>query len=194
LLYEGAKCTFQGGIAMKHRGFTVALLIMLIGSAGLLHAQKSQQKPGAGLSAPDLSKLNIGKMLEQMQATKVEASGGPPPLQVVVQFLQLRQGQVEELEQLLQARQAAVVPLLEGIQQRVQQLEGLLESGGNPAEVGVLVIQIHTLQQEVAQVQQDFISKWVSLLDAEQRQRLEAVRLAAVLQPILPAFQQLYLF
>src|SRR5437879_7737840 len=100
---------------MKHRGFTVALLIMLIGSAGLFHAQNSQQKPGAGLSAPDLSKLNIGKMLEQMQATKVEASGGPPPLQVVVQFLQLRQGQVEELEQLLQARQAAVVPLLEGI-------------------------------------------------------------------------------
>ncbi|PYU34483.1 MAG: hypothetical protein DMG28_05680 [Acidobacteria bacterium] len=117
MLYEGAKCTFQGGIAMKHRGSMVALLIMLIGSAGLLHAQKSQQKPGAGLSAPDLSKLNIGKMLEQMQATKVEASGGPPsPLQVVVQFLQLRQGQVEELEQLLQARQAAVVPLLEGIQ------------------------------------------------------------------------------
>jgi len=134
-------------------------------------------------------------MLEQMQATKVEASGGPPPpLQVVVQFLQLRQGQVEELEQLLQARQAAVVPLLEGIQQRVQQLEELLESGGNPAEVGVLVIQIHTLQQEVAQVQQDSIQKWVILLDSEQRQRLEAVRLAAVLQPILPGFQQLYLF
>ena len=41
------------------------------------------------------------------------------------------------------------------------------------------MIQIHTLQQEVAQVQQDFISKWVSLLDAEQRQRLEAVRLAS---------------
>src|SRR5438445_6846875 len=144
---------------MKHRGSMVALLIMLIGSAGLLHAQKSQQKPGAGLSAPDLSKLNIGKMLEQMQATKVEASGGPPPLQVVVQFLQLRQGQVEELEQLLQARQAAVVPLLEGIQQRLKRLEELLESGGNPAEVGVLVIQVHALQQEVAQVQQDFISK-----------------------------------
>src|SRR2546425_1008234 len=161
---------------MKHRGFTVALLIMLIGSAGLLHAQKSQQKPGAGLSAPDLSKLNIGKMLEQMQATKVEASGGPPPpLQVVVQFLQLRQAQVEELEQLLQARQAAVAPLLEGIQQRVKQLEGLLESGGNPAEVGVLVIQVHALQQEVAQVQQDFISKWVSLRSEEHTSELQSL-------------------
>src|SRR2546427_12150942 len=106
---------------MKHRGFTVALLIMLIGSAGLLHAQESQQKPGAGLSAPDLSKLNIGKMLEQMQATKVEASGGPPPpLQGVVQVLQLRQGEVDELEQLRQARPAAAVQQRDGMQQRGQ--------------------------------------------------------------------------
>jgi hypothetical protein len=50
------------------------------------------------------------------------------------------------------------------------------------------------LQLNVAQVQQDFLSKWVSLLDPEQRQRLEAVRLAASLHPVLPAFQQLYLF
>ena len=84
---------------------------------------------------------------------------------------------------LLQAQQAAVAPLLEGIQQRVQQLEALLNSGGSPADVGLLVIQIHTLQHQVAQVQQDFLSKFVNLLDPEQQQRLEAVRIAAQLQP-----------
>jgi hypothetical protein len=168
---------------------------MVLGSANLLYAQKAAPKPGPVVSAPDLSKLSIGKMLEQMQTTPNEGYGeAPSPIQIVVQFLQLRPDQVQELGQLLQARQAAVVPRLQGIQQRVQQLEALLNSGGNPAEVGILVIQIHALQQQVALVQQDFLSRFASLLDPEQQQRLEAVRLAAQLQPILPAFQQLYLF
>jgi len=76
----------------------------------------------------------------------------------------------------------------------VQQLDALLNSGGSPAGVGILVIQIHTLQQQVAQAQQDFLSKLMNLLEPEQQQRLEAVRIAEQLQHILPAFQQLYLF
>jgi hypothetical protein len=180
---------------MKQSRFVVVLLSMVIASASLLHAQAPIPKSGSGASAPDLSKLSIGKMLEQMQTTTIEGNGeAPSPIQIVVQFLQLRPDQAQEFGQLLQARQAAVAPLLQGIQQRVQQLEALLNSGGSPPEVGVLVIQIHELQQKVAQVQQDFLSKFVSLLDPEQQQRLGAVGVAAQLQPILPAFQQLYLF
>jgi hypothetical protein len=168
---------------------------MVIGSANLLHAQRPTPKSGPVVSVPDLSKLSIGKMLEQMQTTTVEGNGeAPSPIQIVVQFLQLRPDQVQELGQLLQARQAAVAPLLQGIQQRVQQLEALLNSGGSPPAVGALVIQIHMLQQQMAQVQQDFLSKFVSLLDPEQQQRMGAVGIAEQLQPILPAFQQLYLF
>jgi Spy/CpxP family protein refolding chaperone len=168
---------------------------MVIGSANLLHAQRPTPKSGPVVSVPDLSKLSIGKMLEQMQTTTVEGNGeAPSPIQIVVQFLQLRPDQVQELGQLLQARQAAVAPLLQGIQQRVQQLEALLNSGGSPSAVGALVIQIHMLQQQMAQVQQDFLSKFVSLLDPEQQQWLGAVGIAEQLQPILPAFQQLYLF
>ena len=179
---------------MKQTRFVVALLSMVIGSANLLHAQKPTPKSGPVVSVPDLSKLSIGKMLEQMPTT-IEGNGeAPSPIQIVVQFLQLRPDQVQEFGQLLQARQAAVGPLLEQVQQRVKRLEELLNSGGSPPEVGVLVIQIHMLQQKVAQVQQDFLSKFVNLLDPEQQQRLEAVRIAAQLQPILPAFQQLYLF
>jgi hypothetical protein len=180
---------------MKQTRFVVALLSIMIGSANMLHAQGPAPKPGPVVSVPDLSKLSIGTMLDQMQTTAIEGNGeAPPPIQIVVQFLQLRPDQVQEFGQLLQARQAAVVPLLQGIQQRVQQLEALLNSGGSPAEVGALVIQIHTLQQQVAQVQQDFLSKFVNLLDSEQQQRLKAVQIAGQLQPILPAFQQLYLF
>src|SRR6266851_1332606 len=142
-----------------------------------------------------LLSMVIGSMQEQMQTTTIAGNGeAPSPIQIVAQFLQLRPDEVQELGQLLKARQAAVVPLLQGIQQRVQQLEALLNSGGSPADVGMLVIQIHALQQQVAQVQQDFLSKLANLLDLEQQQRLETVRIAAQLQPILPAFQQLYLF
>jgi len=180
---------------MKQTRFVVALLSMVIGSTNLLQAQKPIPKTGPLVSVPDLSKLSFGKMLGQTQTTPIAENGeAPSPIQIVVQFLQLQPAQVQELGQLLQARQAAVDPFLQGIQQRVQQLEALLNAGGNPAAVGVLVIQIHTLQQQVAQVQQDFLSKFVSLLDPEQQQRLEEVRIAAQLQPILPAFQQLYLF
>ncbi|HXM96502.1 MAG TPA: hypothetical protein VOA64_19970 [Candidatus Dormibacteraeota bacterium] len=180
---------------MKQTRFVIALLSMVIGSAHLLLAQKPTLKTGPAVSVPDLAKLSIGKMLEQMQTTTIAGNGeAPSPIQIVVQFLQLRPDQVQEFGQLLQARQAAVVPLLPGIQQRVQQLEALLNSGSSPADVGMLVIQIHTLQQEVAQVQQDFLSKFGNLIDPEQQQRLEAVRIAVQLQPILAAFQQLYLF
>jgi len=168
---------------------------MMIGSANLLHAQKLTQKSDPMVSVPDLSKLSIGNALEQMQTTTIAGNGeAPSPIQIVAQFLQLQPAQVQEFGQLLQARQAAVAPLLQGIHQRVQQLEALLSSGGSPTEVGVLVIQIHALQQQVAQAQQDFLSKFVNLLDPEQQQRLKTVQIAGQLQPVLPAFQQLYLF
>ncbi len=48
-------------------------------------------------------------------------------------------------------------------------------------------------QVVVAQVQQSFLANLENLLDPEQRQRLEAVRLAARLLPVVPAFQQLQL-
>ncbi len=140
---------------MKHTRLVIALLSMVIGSANKMHAQEPTPKTGPVVSVPDLSKLSIGNMLEQMQTTIIAGNG---------------------------------------VQQRVQLLEALLNSGGNPANVGMLVIQIHTLQQQVAQAQQDFLSKFMNLLDLEQQQRLEAIRIAAQLQPILPAFQQLYLF
>jgi hypothetical protein len=115
-------------------------------------------------------------------------------LQVVAEFLQLQPGQVSELGQLLQGRQTTLVPLFQTAQALIQQLGTLLNSGGNPAQVGVLVIQIHALQQQMGQVQQSFLTQFVSILDPEQVQKLQAVQIAAQLQPILPAFQPIFLF
>lgn len=180
---------------MKQPRFAIMLLSMVIGSGNMLHAQRPTQTTGPAVSVPDLSKLSVGNILEQLQTTTIGwNSDAPSPIQSVAQFLQLQPDQAQEFAQLLLARQAAVAPLLQEIQQRVQQLEALLSASGSPAEVGILVIQIHALQQQVALAQQDFLSKFVNLLDPEQEQRLEAVRIAAQLQPVLPAFQQLNLF
>jgi hypothetical protein len=180
---------------MKRTGIAFAVLAMILGSCDGAHAQKLAPKSTPVTIAPDLTKLNIEKILQQVQTTKVQPSAQETsPLQVVAEFLQLRPGQISELEQLLLGRQSTLVPLFQAAQARIQQLGVLLNSGGNPAEVGILVIQIHALQQQMAQAQQAFLTQFVAILDAEQLQKLQAVQIAAQLQPILPAFQPIFLF
>src|SRR5229473_5944027 len=187
--------TSRRSATMKKTGFTFALLAILLASCDGVYAQTPAPKPVPVTPAPDLSKLNIEKILQQVQTTKIQASAQETsPLQVVAEFLQLRTGQVSALQQLLQARQATLVPLFQTAQSLIQQLGNLLNSGGNPAQVGVLVIQIHVLQQQMAQAQQVFLTQFVAILDTEQLQKLQAVQIAAQLQPILPAFQPIFLF
>ena len=180
---------------MKKTGIAFAVLAMILVSCEGARAQKPALKFTPVTIAPDLTKLNIEKILQQVQTTKVQPSAQETsPLQVVAEFLQLQPGQVSALEQLLQARQATLVPLFQTAQSLIQQLGNLLNSGGNPAQVGVLVIEIHVLQQQMAQAQQVFLTQFVAILDTEQLQKLQAVQIAAQLQPILPAFQPIFLF
>jgi len=180
---------------MKKTGFAFALLVMMLLSCEGVHAQKSATTSARETAAPNLSKLEIEKILQQAQTTIVHATAQETsPLQAVADFLQLRPGQVSELEQLLRARQATLVPLLQAAQSLIQQLDHLLSSGGNPAQVGAVVIQIHVLQQQMAQAQQAFLTQFIAILDAQQLQKLQAVQVAVQLQPILPAFQPIFLF
>jgi hypothetical protein len=193
---EGEKCAhFKENATMKKTAIGFAVLAVILTSCEGAHAQKLAPKSGPVTIAPDLTKLNIEKALQQVQTTKVQPSAQETsPLQVVREFLQLRPGQVAELEQLLQTRQTTLVPLFQAAQTLIQQLAVLLNSGGNPAQVGVLVIHIHALQQQMAQAQQGFLSQFVAILDNEQLQKLQAVEITAQLQPILPAFQPIFLF
>jgi len=180
---------------MKTARFAVVLFAMLLGCANLLHAQTCTATSAAAVSAPNLSKLNVSTMLQLMQCAT--AQGDPDessPLQIVAQFLQLQPSQEPLFGQLLQARQTAVTPLFQAMAQKEQQLEALLASGGNPAQVGILVIQIHALQQQVMQTQQVFLENLANLLDQDQQQRLAAVAIAVQLQPVVPAFVALQLF
>jgi hypothetical protein len=181
--------------AMKKTGIAFVVLAIILVSCDGAQAQRLTPKSTPVTIAPDLTKLNIEKILQQVQTTKVQPSAQETtPLQVVAEFLQLRPGQASELEQLLQARQTILVPLFQTAQGLIQQLAVLLNSGGNPAQVGVLVIQIHALRQQMAQAQQGFLSQFLAILDTEQLQKLQAVQIATQLQPILPAFQPIFLF
>lgn len=180
---------------MKAARLAIALFAVLFGGANLLYAQTVAANSTPAPSVPNLSKLNVNTMLQQMQATASDADADPPaPLQVVVAFLQLTPAQQPVFGQLLQARQTAVTPLFEEIATKEQQVQLLLDSGGNPAQVGTLVIQIYALQHQIVQTQQVFLSNLANLLDQDQKQRLAAVAVAAQLQPVLPAFQALQLF
>lgn len=180
---------------MQKTQIVFALLATSLVTCAGIGAQTTAQKAPALSSAPDLSKLDIEKILQQLQTTKPQVNADETsPLQGVAEFLQLTPGQVTELGQLLQVRQAKLVPLVQTAQALTQRLGNLLNSGANPAQVGTVVIQIHTLQQQAAQVQQAFLTQFTSILSPDQLQRLQAVQVAAQLQPILPAFQPIFLF
>jgi ERCC4-related helicase len=180
---------------MKKTRIAFGLLAIILMSCSQALAQKPAAKLAPLTPTPDLSKLNIESILQQLQATKVQANTEETsPLQAVAEFLQLGPEQVSELEQLLQARQAVIEPLFHTAQTLTQQLGILLNTGGNAAQVGVLAIRIHALQQQIGQAQQSFLSHFVAVLDVAQLQKLQAVQIAAQLQPILPAFQPIFLF
>jgi hypothetical protein len=179
---------------MKPIRFAAVLFGLSLACANLLYAQAPAATSAPTGPAPNLSQLNVATMLHQMQAAAAEGSADlPAPLQIVVQFLQLRADQQTVFGELLQARQTAAAPLFQGIAQREQQLQALFASGGNPAQFGILVIQIHALQQQILQTQQVFLTNFVKLLDPDQEQRFTAVHVAAQLQPVVPAFQLLQL-
>jgi hypothetical protein len=116
---------------------------------------------------------------------------GPPPAAVVAKVLHLLPEQVQVFGQLLGARQAALTPILLQIAVREQRIKELVTTGGNPAEIGVLMLQVHQLQQQAAAVQAQFLNGFAGLLTEEQRGQWEQLRAAARLQPVLPAFQAL---
>lgn len=169
-------------------------LVIALARAALFPAQFSPAQPKTLLTIQDLFSPLPGSAQGPAPATLAETPNDPSnALQTVIRFLQLRPDQVEQLQQLLQARQEQLAPLLQGIAERENRLRELLDSGGSPPDVGQVVIEIHALQAQAAELQASFLANFENLLDPAQRQRLDALRLAARVKPLLPAFQQLQL-
>jgi hypothetical protein len=186
--WKAQNARFKETAAMKKIGIALVLLTIFLTTCTGIYAQKPE------LKTPDVTKLTVDKILQLQAATVPQSNGDLTPLQVVAEFLQLQPAQITELGQFLQTRQATLAPLVQTLQALTQRLGILLNSGGSPAQVGAVVIQIHAVQQQVVQAQQTFLTQFTAILDAEQLQKLQAVQIAAQLQPILPAFEPIFLF
>ena len=139
-----------------------------------------------------ISRLGVVAIVAwSLAAADVKADSCPDPPAVVARFFHLTPEQGQAFAHLLQARQAAQGPILQQIALREQRIRELVAAGGNPAEIGTLMLQVHQLQQVAAAAQAQFLTAFAGLLTEEQRRQWDGVRLAAQLQPVLPAFQAL---
>lgn len=155
----------------------VALAVVLAGVGNLPGEERDATRPGG----------------ESTDAAKGPGCEGGP-LAVVAQFLTLAPEQVQAVGQLLQQREQALSPIQQQIAAHEQQIEQLIASGGDPALIGQLVIEVHHLQAAAQAVQAQFLASFRSALTEPQQQRSAQVQMAAQLQPVVPAFQALRLF
>jgi Spy/CpxP family protein refolding chaperone len=123
-----------------------------------------------------------------------EAPQAPPAPAIVVQFLGFSDTQAAQFQQLLQTLQASVGGLQQQLSPKQQSLDSLLNNAQpDPAAVGGLMLQIHALQQQLAQAVQAYHDNFLALLTSEQKQRVQAVVQAAQLLPAVRAFAEVRL-
>ncbi len=126
--------------------------------------------------------------------TPVSTEQCPPPPAFVAAFLGFSPAQADQFGVLLHQLQTNIHSLQEQIAPRQQQLDVILsQPSPNPVQVGVLVVQIHALQQQVAQNIQNYQTAFAGLLTQEQKQKIEQLTVASQLQPAIGAFVALYI-
>lgn len=134
------------------------------------------------------------RVLEQSIAVGVTAAEDGPPehpraKEAIVEFLALTEDQVAQWDALLAVREAAVAPLREQLRATEAQLKELLQSESpDPGAVGTLVLSGKTLREGIAAAHKDYVVGFEALLNPEQRGKLGALRRAARLAPLVPAF------
>jgi Spy/CpxP family protein refolding chaperone len=134
------------------------------------------------------------ELLGQVLVAAAEAGDAGAPefpraKQAITEFLALGEGQVAEWDALLAAREAAVAPLREQLRSTEEQLRELLEGDNpDPNAVGTLVISGKTLREGMQAAHKTYVDGFEAMLTPDQKGKLGAVRRAARLAPLLPAF------
>lgn len=133
-------------------------------------------------------------MAKQIEAPPQKSADLCLPPAVVASFLAFTETQAAQFGDLLGQFQPTLQDLREQIAARQAQLDILLgQPNPDLAVVGSLFLQLHALQQKVAQVIQIFHTQFISLLTDEQKQQVQAVTQGSQLQPVVGAFVALYL-
>jgi uncharacterized membrane protein len=138
-----------------------------------------------------MRKLVVALTLTLIAATlPALADGPPPPVQVVATVLGLSEDQVAAWIEMLHAREIAVQPLQQQLQVRQQAVATLLQSTApDPASLGQALLDVRTTEQQIMAIVFQTNAQFDQSLTDEQRDRLQHIRAAAQVCPVVPAFQ-----
>jgi len=129
-----------------------------------------------------------------LAAPLMAQTAGPPPgspQATVIRFLQLSEDQVATWHDLATAREEAAAPIREALGAVHDQLAELFaQEDPDPAAVGSLVLERRSLEAELVEIQRAYVEGFEAMLDEEQAGKLGAVRKAAALEPVVPAFRK----
>jgi uncharacterized membrane protein len=123
-------------------------------------------------------------------ALPIFAQQPPDPVTVVATVLELSNDQITAWNAILHARETALQPIAQQAQAKQDAIgHALAADHPDPAIVGNAFIELRGLQMQVASVNAQSATQFDQLLTPDQQQRLDGLRNAAQVCPIVPALQ-----
>ena len=114
----------------------------------------------------------------------------PDPVSVVTHVLELSGDQVTAWVTILHGREAAMQPIAQQAQAKQEAIgKALADPNPDPVAIGNAFIELHKLQEQIGVVNAQAATEFQHLLNEDQAQRLEGIRGAAGVCPIVPALQ-----
>lgn len=114
----------------------------------------------------------------------------PHAREEVARFLELSPEQVTQWEGLISTLRDTAVPLREQLRELEEQLGELLrQENPEAAAVGPLVIQIKNVKETLGQAHREYVNGFEAMLNRQQTAKLQFIRQAERVQPLIPAFR-----
>jgi hypothetical protein len=137
-----------------------------------------------------MRKLALVTLILMACAIPVIAQEGPPqPVQVVASVLQLSDAQIASWVPILQAREQSLQPLQLKLQANQEAIGKALQPAAPDAQtIGQLFIDRRTLEMNAAAIASQASADFEKLLTSDQLERLQQIRGASHVCPIVPAF------
>jgi hypothetical protein len=114
----------------------------------------------------------------------------PDPVSVVAHVLELSSDQITAWSAILHAREASMQPIAQQAQAKQEALgHALADPNPDPVAIGNAFIELRKLQDQIGVINAKSATDFQHLLNEDQMQRLEGIRGAAQVCPIVPALQ-----
>jgi hypothetical protein len=114
----------------------------------------------------------------------------PDPVSVISHVLELSDDQITAWKAILNTREAALLPIAQQAHAKQEAItHALAESNPDPVAIGNAIIELNRLQAQIGVVNAQGATDFQHLLSDEQVQRLDGIRGAVQVCPIVPSLQ-----